>query len=65
MIAIGELHRVVLDGERAQLVELTRDLGHEPRDPRRQQRIIVELIAEARWLLEERHAEGYRGMVAA
>ena len=28
-----------------------------PRDPRRQHRIVVELVAEPRWFLEERHAE--------
>ena len=60
VLAIGELLAVVLDREVAELrAARSRSrrvrLRNVPRDPRRQQRIVVELVAETRWLLEERH----------
>ena len=68
VLAIRELLAVVLDGDVAERAQLGRDVvaPDEPRDPRRQHRIVVELVAETRWLLEERHAGNlprYRGGV--
>ena len=39
------------------VAELAGDLRAVPSDPRQQHRIVVELIAEARWVLEKRHDE--------
>ena len=55
VLAIEQLLAVHLDGEVAEHAELARGLGDEARDPRRELRVVVELVAEARWLLEERH----------
>src|SRR6185503_10862807 len=57
--AIRQLLAVVLDRQLADRAQLPRDLGAEPRDPRHQHRVVVELVAEARRLLKERHVERY------
>jgi RsmE family RNA methyltransferase len=60
VLAIGELLAVHLDRKVAELAHLGCDLavvrlGKVARKPRRQQRIVIELVPETRRFLEERH----------